>query len=281
MCPRSATRAAAPAAAALASRIAGRLGEAFRDERRRRSLTLREVGARARVSYATVQTVESGGRASLDVYARLASALGMSLDLLVGQRHRREPDAGRDPVHSAMGELEATLLRAGGAGVAIDYPYQHYQFAGRADVLAWTQDPPALLHIENRTRFPDIQAVAGSFNAKRRYLAASAARQLGIARLASETHVIVGLWSAEVLHSVRLRPATFGSMCPDGAATFFSWLRGEPPGSGVTSTFVVLDPLAAGRQRRMIGLDAVLAGARPRFRDYRQAAERLHAAGRA
>ena len=36
-----------------------------------------------------------------------------------------------------MGEYEARLLRAVKLKVSIDHPYQHYQCAGQADVLAW------------------------------------------------------------------------------------------------------------------------------------------------
>ena len=55
-----------------------------------------------------------------------------------------------------MGEYEASHLRALGFKVGIDEPYQHYQFAGRADLVAWDVDARAFLHIENGTRFPDF-----------------------------------------------------------------------------------------------------------------------------
>lgn len=48
-------------------------------------------------------------------------------------------------------------LRRSGFEVAIAEPHQHYQFAGRADRLGWDLDRRALIHIENRTRFPDMQ----------------------------------------------------------------------------------------------------------------------------
>ena len=128
---------------------------------------------------------------------------------------------------------------------------------------------------ENRTRFPDLQQAAGSYNAKRQYLAPTLARQLGVARFVSETHVMAGLWSAEVIHSVRLRHATFRALCPDPPDRLEAWLRGEPPHLGRSSTFVLLDPVARGRTARTTGLDRVLSGVRPRVRDYREAASRL------
>ena len=119
-------------------------------------------------------------------------------------------------MHAAMGEAEASHLRSRGHEVLLDEPYQHYQFAGRADVLAIDRQRKALLHIENRTRFPDLQAFAGSYNAKRAYLAPDLARRLGVdGGFRSVTHVVAGLWSSEVLHVVRLRPASFAAVCPD------------------------------------------------------------------
>jgi transcriptional regulator with XRE-family HTH domain len=275
MSPRSSVVPAAPAAAALAERTAVMVGAAVRDERQRRSWSQRDVARRARISAGTVSGVEAGRVASLETYARLAVALGLTLDVSLEGRRRRTHGRATDLVHAAMGEIEAAWLSGAGYEVAIDHPYQHYQFAGRADVIAWTLDPPALLHIENRTRFPDLQEVVGSYNAKRQFLADTVARQLAIRRFVSETHVIIGLWSAEVIHSVRLRAATFRAVCPHSDERLKAWLRGEPPADGRSSSFVLLDPSATGRQRSTVGLDRVLAGIRPRVRGYREAVEEL------
>ena len=260
---------------ALAGQAAMAVGGAVQEERRRRRWSVRSLAARARVAPATVTNVEAGRRASLDVYARLAVALGLSFDVRLESGHRRATREASDMVHAAMGEVEARLLQALGHEVSIDHPYQHYQFAGRADVLAWTRTPAALLHIENRTRFPDLQEVAGSYNAKRQYLAGCLARQLAIAGFESQTHVVVGLWSAEVIHSIRLRSATFSVLCPDSDARLRAWLSGAPPRTGASSSLVLLDPFAKRLGQGIVGLDGVLAGARPRLRDYRDAAERL------
>ncbi len=270
-----------PAADALANRFVARVGVAIREERARRGWTTRDVASRARVSAATISNVEAGRRASLGVYARIAVALGLSLDVSLETRRRGRARGRSDLVHAAMGEIEAGWLRALGYEVAIDHPYQHYQFAGRADVLAWTLEPSALLHIENRTRFPDLQEAAGSYNAKRQYLATVVAEQLGVRPFASQTHVMVGLWSAEVIHSVRLRGATFHALGPHGKERLDAWLKGDPPSAGTSSSVLLLDLFASGRQATIVSLEHVLAGTRPRVRDYREAAERLRAEGRA
>lgn len=251
-------------------------GYRLREERLRRRWPLREVARRSGVSVTAVQGIEAGRPALIETYARIADALHLSLELVVADRHRRQPGPRQDAdlVHAAMGELEVAHLAARAFETGVDEPYQHYQFAGRADVVAWHRPSRALLHIENKTSFPDIQAAGGSWNAKRSYLAASLGERLGVRPWASVTHVMAVLWSAEVLHSVRLRERTFRAFCPDDAAAFAGWWAGEPPTGAVTATLVVLDPCASRRQRRFCSLDDGLR-VRPRHRNYADAAQRL------
>lgn len=276
MSPSSPRRKSSDAASRSASRLFVLVGAQVRDERLRRRWTLRELSARARLSASGVQAIESGQAGSLDSYARLAAAVGLTLeiDLADPRRRRQSTIRARDTVHAAMGEFEARHLRPFRFGAGIDEPYRHHQFAGRADLVVWERDRAALLHIENRTRFPDLQDTAASFNAKRAYLGEELAARLGLQHWNSETHVMVALWSAEVLHSLRLHEASLRSLCPDPPLAFASWWAGRPPESGRRSELAVLDPLATGRQRTFISLDAAL-GARPRHRDYAQAAARL------
>ena len=197
-------------------RLASELGTSIRHERVRRGWTMRQLAAASRLSAAEVARLESGSAGSLEAYARLAVALGLRPEIVMAAHQRRRSTTVRaaDPVHSAMGELEAARLRGRGLHVAVDEPYQHFQFAGQADVVAWDTERLALRHLENRTRFPDLQAAAGAFNAKRAYLGQALAERLGIRGWRHETHVIVALWSAEVLHVVRLRRASFEALCP-------------------------------------------------------------------
>ncbi|MEA2026569.1 MAG: hypothetical protein U9O18_07745, partial [Chloroflexota bacterium] len=94
-------------------------------------------------------------------------------------------------------------------------------------------------------------------------------------------HVMIGLWSAEVIHSVRIRAATFRALCPDPDDGLAAWLRGDPPTIGRSSSFVLLDPFAHGRQTSTVNLQHALSGAKPRIRGYREAAERLASERRA
>jgi transcriptional regulator with XRE-family HTH domain len=251
-------------------------GQMVRDERIRRHLTLRDCAERAGVSVALVQKLESGGSVSLEAYARVATALELRAELVLGNLRRRPALRTADPVHSAMAELEAAHLHALGFHVAIDEPYQHFQFAGRADLVAWDLEGRALLHLENRTRFPDIQDALGSYSAKRAYLPAVLADRLGISRAGWRvvTHAIVALWSAEVLHTLRMRSETFRSACPDPLDAFEAWWDGRMPvEERATSTLVILDP-KPGRRSAFAGLAAV-STVRPRYRGYADAAALL------
>ena len=227
---------------------------------------------------AGAQSAESGRPASLEMYARLGHVLGLRLEAEFVDPRRRSarPPEETDLVHAAMGELEAAHLRAAGFAVSLDTPYQHYQFAGRADVLAWSVTHRALLHIENRTRFPNLQEAAGSYNAKRAYMAGVIAERFAIrGGFASVTHVMAALWSAEVIHSLRLRSASFRSLCPDPTEAFEAWWDGRPADRARSSCLVLLDPFAHGRQRLWVSLETALAEVRPRMRGYADAAARL------
>jgi hypothetical protein len=182
-----------------------------------------------------------------------------------------------------MGEFQAARFTRPGIEIALDEPYQHYQFAGRADLLAWSLDGPDLLHVENRTRFPNVQEAFGSYNAKRRWLPSAIADRIAHrGPLRSVTNAMVVLWSSEVLHILRIRTASFRAICPSPAGAFEAWWDGVPPPEGVHSTLIVLDPLVSGRadRRRFVDLEAALT-ARPRWKGYADVLAALRAAGRA
>ena len=268
----------APATALV--RVAAAAGTIIHDERTRRRWTLRRLADAAGLSVSAVHGAEAGRPTSLGTYVRVGAALGLRPELTFTDPRRSSAAVLRqaDLVHSAMGDFEARHLARLDYPTGIDEPYQHYQFAGRADLIAWSIERRALLHVENRTRFPDVQDAAGSWNAKRTYLPAILAQRLGIGRgWRNVTHVMVALWSAEVVHVIRLRTATFRALCPDPAQPFFDWWAGNPPANGVRSSLVVLDPLAVGRQAAFADLDGALR-ARPRHRDYADVAQRLRRA---
>ncbi len=244
--------------------------------RRERRWTLRRLAERAVLSVAAVHAIESGRIASIESYVRVATALGLRAEFELRDPRRRTRVGSQDLVHSAMGELQASVLQRHGFTVRLDEPYQHFQFAGRADLVAWTEDR-RFLHVENRTRFPDFQDAIGRFTAKRAYLADDMARRLGIrGGWRSETHVIAALWSAEVIRDLRRREASLRAVCPDPTDAFAAWWSGTPSVVGHHTAFVLLDPIARGRsdRRSFVGIEA-LATARPRYTRYREVVEAL------
>jgi hypothetical protein len=235
------------------------------------------------VSPTLVTGVEAGAPSSIDGYVRLALALSLRPTFALSEEddtRARHPSRDVDPVHAAMGEAEASHLRAHGFEVYIDEPFQHYHFAGRADLVAVDRERHALLHIENKSRFPDLGGWAGSLDTKRDYLAGDLVRRLGPPSFTSQAHVTVALWSSEVLHSLRIRRATFDALCPDPPDAFAAWWTGAPPAPGTSRTLVILDPLVAagGRARQWVGIEAS-ATVRPRYRGYVDALARLRATG--
>ena len=280
MSPRKKLREEAPLIESAVAQLWLAFGLQVREARRARHWSIKELATRSDLSPAFVYAIEGGRSGSAEAAARIAASLGRRAELELVDPRKREGRASlsADSVHSAMGELEAAHLARLGFRVGIDEPYQHYQFAGRADLVAWDVDARALLHIENRTRFPDFQEMAGAFNAKREYLADSLATRAGVTTWQSQAHVIAALWSSEVLHVLRLRTASFRALCPDPAQAFEAWWKGSPPRVGASSTLIVLDPAAAGRQRTWITLDDAM-GARARHRGYSDAAATLERNG--
>ena len=268
----------------VVARVVGHVGQQIRDERRRRRWPLRELSARCGLSVAHLSAIESGEAGSVQAYTAIALALGRTFEMAMTDRRARaarRPD--EDPVHAAMGELEAARFTRPGTSVQLDEPYQHFQFAGRGDLVAWSLADGDLLHLENRTRFPNVQEAFGSYNAKRRWLPQAVAERVGRrGPWRSVTNAIVALWSGEVLHTVRLRKASFGATCPDPIASFRAWWDGRPVPAGVHSTFVLLDPTDGEIRirRRFVDLEETLS-VRPRHRDYADALASLRRDGAA
>jgi transcriptional regulator with XRE-family HTH domain len=256
------------------SAVAAHLGVLISDARRQRAWTLRDCALRAGISAPTLHAIEHGRASTFETYEAIARALGRELRVDLLDPRRRSATRAEDPVHAAMGEVIARRLLELGHHVAIDEPYQHYQFAGRADVLAWDRSAEHLLHVENRTRFPNIQEAIGSYNRKRQYLPGVVAERLGRRHgFSSVTHVIAALWSSDAIHALRMHPATFQAVCPDDPFAFDRWWSGYLPEPGVTSSLILLDPDRPSARHRVFS--PLEPATRPRYRDYAAAANAL------
>ena len=139
-------------------------------------------------------------------------------------------------MHAAIVETLAARYAAQGRLVAADEPFQHFQFAGRADVTAVDPAGPDLLHHEVKTAIPNVGELAGAWNVKRQYLAASIAQRHGFrGGFRSVTHVahdrLDRRLPARPPPSRSHRSAACG---PDAPDAFARWWEGgaarAPPG---------------------------------------------------
>jgi len=263
--------------------IRAALGAQVRAARMRRGWTTERLALEAGTSRSLVYLVERGDATTLETYARFGAALGLRFEV-THEDPRTKARLGRaeDPVHAAIVEILAARYAGQGRVVAADEPFQHFQFAGRADVTAVDPAGPDLLHHEVKTALPNVGELAGAWNVKRRYLAATLAERHGVrGGFRSVTHVLTIAWTADCLHVLRLRGATIRSLGPDAPDAFARWWDGaQPVAAGITSSVVVFDPVEQPRAAAWAPLHD-LGVLRPRHRGYADLLRELRDVGRA
>ncbi|MFN8621511.1 MAG: helix-turn-helix transcriptional regulator [Chloroflexota bacterium] len=266
-----------PASVALELDCACRsMGAAIRAGRQAQRLSLQGVAEAAALSRTVVGKIERGRPASLATYLRIADVLGMRLtwDL---QPLSTTLDV-EDAVHAAMGEVQARRFGVGSREVLIDEPYQHFRFAGRGDVVVVDRERRAMEHSENKTRIVNVGELGGSFNAKCLWLAEHVAERYRLPRFRSQTHVLVLLWSEEVLAVARTLGRTLRALGPSGIRPFAAWWDGSPL-PGAHRSVVVLDPIDRGTsQPQWASIEDALE-LRPRYRGYADAHLELQQSG--
>ena len=112
---------------------------------------------------------------------RVFTALGVPLDMTGDPTPpgAAAPGRGQDLVHSAMGELEAPAAPArSGSRLPSTSPTSTTSSLAVRTWSRGTRQPSALLHIENRTQFPNVQEALGGFGSKRAYLGGVLAARL-------------------------------------------------------------------------------------------------------
>ena len=283
MSPFRTVKPATPAVIARVTSLCAALGLQVRAARVRRRWTTKHLAVESGISRSLVYLAERGEPTTMETYARLGAALGLRLEAsLEDPRTKARPGRAEDPVHAAIVESLAARYVAQSRLVAVDEPFQHYQFAGRADLTAVDPAGPDLLHHEVKTAMPNVGELAGAWNVKREYLAATVAARHEMPRgFRSVTHVLTIAWTAECLHVLRLREATIRSLGPDVPDAFGRWWAGDRPmASGITATVVIFDPIDRPRAPAWAGLDDV-AALRPRHGGYADLLRDLGDAGRA
>ncbi len=277
MSPRSAQRPPSQRAAALANRIAVRFGERIQNRREERRWTLAVLAKAARLSIGLVHKIDAGQPGSIDSYARLATALGLDL-FDSGDQSRGSDDTHRDqdPVHAAMGEVEAKHLRRLGYVVRMDEPYQHFRFAGRADSWpgTWGAAPSCISRTERASRTSRTRSAVTTESARTSvacWPSVSGSPKGGAARrMRSSRSGHPRSFEACACASNRSWPSvrTMSRSSPHGGQA--------NPAAGRHTTLVILDPVDFGRrdQASFIGL-ADLGRAEPRYTGYAEAVATL------
>jgi len=253
-----------------------RPGELTRVARQHRRWSVGRLAEAAGLSRSAVVKIEAGRPAGLLTYHRIAEVLELDLTIeLVAPVIRMDAE---DAVHAAMGEILARRFGIGEREVLIDEPYQHFQFAGRGDLVVVDRVRRAFVHAENKTGLPNIGEAAGSYNAKGTWLAEEVGRRRGIRRFECESHILVLLWSAEIMEVARRRTSTLRALGADGSAPFEDWWSGVPR-PGTHRGLVLFDPVDRGPTvRRWVDLETAL-DQRPRYRGYADACDELRSVG--
>lgn len=169
-----------------------RLGAAIRFLRIRRRWRQSDLARRAGCSQSAVSRIERGhlGSVRLDTIRAVAAALDMRLDL-VGRWRAGDLDRMLSSAHSALHEDVARRLGGlGGWESAPEVPFSSFGERGAIDILAWHPASRALLVIEFKTEFVDLNELLATLDRKRR-LAAEIARQRGWLREATSVSVWV------------------------------------------------------------------------------------------
>jgi transcriptional regulator with XRE-family HTH domain len=156
-----------------------RLGASVRAIRLRRGWRQLDLAERARVSRATISTVERGHWQSLsvDTLREIAAVLDIRVDVTPRWRGG-DLDRLLSRRHSMLAEHVALLLmcHAGWASVA-EVSFSIYGERGVIDQLAWHEERALLLILELKTEFADMNETLGTLGRKRRLARTIAAEQ--------------------------------------------------------------------------------------------------------
>jgi transcriptional regulator with XRE-family HTH domain len=156
------------------------VGQVFRALRYQQRLRQADLAARAGVAQQTVSDTECGrfGRLSVDVYCRIAEALGAEVVLTP---HWRGPKLARllDRRHARLQNLTASLLVAKRWEVRSETTFNHFGDRGSVDLLAWRDDRRALLIVEIKSELDDLEETLRVLNMKARVVPRLAAGDTG------------------------------------------------------------------------------------------------------
>ena len=147
------------------------VGRMVRDLRVARNLRQVDVAGRAGVSRETVSRLERGLVDGMTVASLRAVSRALEMPSIVTLGWRTpELDRMRDRVHAAMVEAMSRILVDAGWQITAESGFNHYGERGSADILAWHRARLAILIVETKSRFGDLQDTLAALDRKRRVL---------------------------------------------------------------------------------------------------------------
>ncbi len=157
-----------------------RVGLIFRAVRRDQRLRQADVAARADVAQQTISDIERGrfGRLSVDVYCRVAEAVGA--EIVLAPRWRG-PKLARllDRRHARLQDATARLLSDLGWKVRTEETFNDYGDRGSVDILAWLASTEALLIVEIKSEIDSLEGTLRALKTKIRVVPRLVRRELG------------------------------------------------------------------------------------------------------
>ena len=221
-----------------------RLGRIFRTVRVHLGLTQRELAARCGVSQSRVSRAERGLADTMPLtdLERIARALDIRLAIDAWWRGGDLPRL-LDSAHARIVEYVVGRLRALSWVILVEYTFNHFGERGSVDIVAWHPGRRALLLIEVKSRFSDLQEMLATFARKLRIVppilsTANGWRPIVIGRL------IVAPSSTANREVVAAHANTFEVSYPGRAREVQAWLR-DPATPLAAVWFVAPSTLAA------------------------------------
>ena len=220
----------------------GPVGRAFKAVRVHLGWTQRDVSARSAVSQGQVSRIERGIAEAVSVrdLGRIAKALNVRLSL---NPWWRDGDLAQllDAGHAAIVEYVVGWLLRRGWEVLVEYSFNHFGERGSVDIVAWHPRFRALLLVEVKSRFVDVQEMLATFARKVRIVPDLVAASHGWQPLAVG-RLVVAAGSGTNRRVVDAHPAIFAATYPGRTRDAQAWIA-RPEGSFGGVWFVSADVL--------------------------------------
>jgi transcriptional regulator with XRE-family HTH domain len=230
-----------------------RLGRAFRAVRIRLHLRQRDLAEQCGVSQSVISRVERGIAEvmSLADLRRIADSLNIRLSI---DAWWRGGDLNRllDADHATIVDYIVGRLRSARWEVLVEYGFNHYGERGSVDIVAWHPRLRALLLVEVKSRFFDLQEMLATFARKLRIVPPLLAEARGW-RPEFVGTLIVAPGTTANRRVVADHPNIFEASYPSRSRDAQHWVR-EPSGPFAGLWFVspnVLTARGSGGPRRV------------------------------